>query len=263
MSIISIKDLSFTYANDLVLDNISLDINDKDFLAIIGPNGGGKSTLLKLILGVNKLKTGSIKVFDNKPSVNLENIGYVPQNTNINTNFPISVLDVVLMGHIKDKTTKSKQSWYKKIFNISYEKSEIACARGALAQVGMQDFANSKIGSLSGGQRQRVMIARSLCTHPKILLLDEPTASIDVEGQKKIYELLKELNKTITIVVVSHDISVILNYASKVAHINKTLTYHDIKDKEDFNTSDEHFCEVELLQMLNKEKSIPKKSCSC
>lgn len=263
MSIINIKNVSFAYEVQTVLDNISLEVNEKDFLAIIGPNGGGKSTLLKLILGVNKLQKGSIKVLENKPSLNLENIGYVPQNTNINTNFPISVLDVVLMGHIKDKLTSKKQKWYKKLFNISYEKSEIACAKGALEQVGMEDFANSKIGSLSGGQRQRVMIARSLCTHPKILLLDEPTASIDVEGQRKIYELLKVLNKTITIVVVSHDISVILNYASKVAHINKTLTFHDIKDKEDFNTSDEHFCEVELLQMLNKEKNIPKKSCEC
>jgi zinc transport system ATP-binding protein len=120
----------------------------------------------------------------------------------------------------------------------------------------MQEFAENKIGSLSGGERQRVMIARALCAHPKILILDEPTSSIDIEGQKEIYELLKELNKTITIIVVSHDISVILGYASKAAHINKKLSFHDISDKQEtFHThgDEEHFCEVELLQMLGSD----------
>jgi zinc transport system ATP-binding protein len=260
MTAIQIKDLTFSYSKDIVLDNINMEVEHKDFLAIIGPNGGGKSTLLKLILGVNKLTKGTIKVLEEKPALNLSNIGYVPQNTNINTNFPIKVIDVVLMGHIKDEKNTIPLRWWEKIFNIGYAKSEIACAMGALAQVGMEEFANNKIGSLSGGQRQRIMIARSLCTHPKILLLDEPTASIDVQGQKQIYELLKRLNETITIVVVSHDISVILNYASKVAHINKTLTFHNIENKKAFDTSDEHFCEIELLQMLN---NTPTKSCKC
>ena len=259
MIAIDIKDLTFSYSKDIVLDNINLQVEHKDFLAIIGPNGGGKSTFLKLILGVNKLQKGEIKVMGKNPSLNLANIGYVPQNTNINTNFPIKVIDVVLMGHIKDEENKNLK-WWEKVFNIGYAKSEIACAMGALAQVGMEKYANTKIGSLSGGQRQRVMIARSLCTHPKILLLDEPTASIDVQGQKQIYELLKLLNKTITIVVVTHDISVILNYASKVAHINKTLTFHNIENTKEFDTTSEHFCEVELLQMLN---SSSKKGCKC
>jgi zinc transport system ATP-binding protein len=146
---------------------------------------------------------------------------------------------------------------------IGYKKEEIACALGALEQVGMQDFANVKIGTLSGGQRQRVMIARALCAHPKILLLDEPTASIDVDGQKQIYDLLKLLNKTITVVVVSHDISVILGYASKVAHINKKLTFHDISDKQtSLPNTNSHFCEVEMLQLLGTNFNI-KKSCEC
>ncbi len=245
MSVIDIENLSFSYEKDVILENINLHVEERDFLAIIGPNGGGKSTLLKLILGIHKSKKGSIKVFGKAPEKNLSLIGYVPQNTNVNTDFPIKVIEVVLMGHVGAKNPL----W-------GYGKDEIACAMGALAQVSMQDFAQKKIGSLSGGQRQRVMIARALCAHPKILILDEPTSSIDIKGQKEIYELLKLLNQNITIIVVSHDISVILEYASSAAHINKRLSYHDISDKkETFHThnEEEHFCEIELLQMLGSE----------
>lgn len=240
--ILEIDDLTFSYDDNNVLENINLSLNEKDFLAIIGPNGGGKSTLLKLILGILETKNGKITINNQNPSLQLSNIGYVPQNTNINTSFPIKVIEVVLMGHI---------SYKKPIFG--YGKDEIACALGALAQVGMEKFANSKIGSLSGGQRQRVMIARALCNHPTLLLLDEPTASIDVDGQKQIYELLKELNKFITIVVVSHDISVTLNYANKVAYINKFLKLHNNINKFSTTPQNGHFCEVELMQMFRNK----------
>ena len=245
MSVIDIKHLSFAYEKQMILKDINLNVEEKDFLAIIGPNGGGKSTLLKLILGINTLKKGSISVLGKEPSKSLTQIGYVPQNTNINTDFPIKAIEVVLMGHVSEK---------KPLFG--YGKDEVLCAMGALAQVGMEDFAQTKIGSLSGGQRQRVMIARALCAHPQILILDEPTSSIDITGQKEIYELLKMLNESITIIVVSHDISVILEYANKVAHVNKTLSYHDISDKKQtFHThgNDGHFCEIELLQMLGSK----------
>ena len=245
MPVIDIKDLSFAYDRQMILENINLSVEEKDFLAIIGPNGGGKSTLIKLILGINALKKGSISVLGKEPSKSLSHIGYVPQNTNINTDFPIKVIEVVMMGHVGEK---------KPLFG--YGKDEIMCAMGALAQVNMQEFAHTKIGSLSGGQRQRVMIARALCAHPQILILDEPTSSIDITGQRSIYELLKVLNKSITVIVVSHDISVILEYANKAAHVNKTLSYHDISDKQHtFHThgNDEHFCEIELLQMLGAD----------
>jgi len=231
MSIIEIKDLSFCYDKQKILEDINLNVEEKDFLAIIGPNGGGKSTLLKLILGIYPIKDGSIKTFGEVPKKNLSKIGYVPQNTNVNTDFPIKVLEVVLMGHIGEKSPL-----------FGYGKEEKICAMGALAQVGMEKFANSKIGELSGGQRQRIMIARALCAHPKILILDEPTASIDIDGQKLIYELLKTLNSYITIIVVSHDISVIMKYANKVVHINKRLTNHNISHKGN------HFCEVEMFK---------------
>ncbi|MDD2698867.1 MAG: ABC transporter ATP-binding protein [Arcobacteraceae bacterium] len=258
MSIVEIKNVSFSYDKQKVLENINLTVYEKDFLAIIGPNGGGKSTLLKLILGINNLQNGEIKIYNNIPSKNLSHIGYVPQNTNINTNFPIRVIDVVMMGHISNE----KKQWWEKLFKIGYSIHDINCAMSSLAKVGMEKFAQMKIGSLSGGQRQRVMIARALCANPKILLLDEPTSSIDVDGQKQIYDLLKILNNSITIIVVSHDISVILKYASKVAHINKVLTFHNV----DFNTTIKadggHFCEVEMLQMLGN-KVEHKKGCGC
>ncbi|RLA66798.1 MAG: ABC transporter [Epsilonproteobacteria bacterium] len=245
MKVIDIKDLYFRYEKQSVLENINLQIEEKDFLAIIGPNGGGKSTLLKLILAIHPLQKGEIYVLGKSPSKSLGQMGYVPQNTNINIDFPIKVIEVVMMGH----TRKERPL-------LGYGKDEILCAMGALTQVGMSDFAQNKIASLSGGQRQRVMIARALCANPKILILDEPTSSIDINGQKEIYKLLKQLNTYITIIVVSHDISVILEYANKAAHINKNLSYHDISDKHStFHThgNDEHFCEIELLQMLGSE----------
>lgn len=237
MNAIEIKDLCFAYKKDIVLENINLQVQDKDFLAIIGPNGGGKSTLLKLILGLESLKSGSIKIFDEPISKNRSKLGYVPQNTNVNINFPIQVIEVVMMG-------ANKQALF------GYKQTEKDNALHALKQVGMKDFVTQKIGALSGGQRQRVMIARALYNNPEILLLDEPTSNIDAQGQKDIYELLKSLQKDISIVVVSHDISVVLKYASHVAYINKNITFHNISNQKAFTTPNGHFCEVELLQML-------------
>ena len=237
MNIINISNLFYKYNKTEVLENINLTINNDDFLAIIGPNGGGKSTLLKLILEILTPTSGKIE-----KKIKNNQVGYVPQNTNLNIDFPITALEVVLMGHISSK---------KRLFG--YVKEDIACAMGSLEKVGMKDFSNSKIGDLSGGQRQRVFIARALCSNPKVMLLDEPTASIDVKGQREIYELLKELNKSICIVVVSHDISVLLNYAKNVAHINKNLVYHSLDNiQKDISTSNEHLCEVELLSALGK-----------
>ena len=240
MELINISNLYYKYHKTDVLENINLSIKDDDFLAIIGPNGGGKSTLLKLILGLLTPVTGKIE-----KKLKNSSIGYVPQNTNLNIDFPITALEIVLMGHIVSK---------KRIFG--YSKEDIACAMESLKKVSMEKFANSKIGDLSGGQRQRVFIARALCSNPKIMLLDEPTASIDVKGQREIYELLKELNKFICIVVVSHDISVLLNYAKNVAHINKNLVYHSLENiQKNLNTQNEHLCEVELLSALGKTQA--------
>lgn len=240
---IEIENISYSYdQKSNVIENIDLKVLQDDFLAIIGPNGGGKSTLLKLILGLLKPRTGKVTL-----AVKKESIGYVPQNTNLNVNFPITALEVVLMGHI---------GLEKPLFG--YSKEELTCAMSSLEKVGMEKFAEVKIGNLSGGQRQRVFIARALCANPKILLLDEPTASIDVKGQQAIYDLLKTLSQHIAIIVVSHDISVLLHYAKNVAHINKSLVYHPLKEFNNDIHHEGHLCEVELLSALGETHS-----CGC
>ncbi len=238
---IQVKNVFFSYDKINVLENINLTVEEKDFLAIIGPNGGGKSTLLKLILNLLTPKSGEIIL---EKGLKISDLGYVPQNTNLNTNFPITALEVVLMGHFEEKRPL-----------FGYGKSEISCALNSLDQVEMKEFANTKIGNLSGGQRQRVFIARALCAKPKILLLDEPTASIDIKGQREIYDLLKQLNKFMTIIVISHDISVLLNYAQKVAHINKKLVFHSLDNIQKNINKNEHICEVELLHNFGLNNS--------
>ena len=172
----------------------------------------------------------------------------MPQNTNLNIDFPITALEVVLMGHIGKK---------RKLFG--YAKEDIDCAMNSLKKVGMENFAQKRIGCLSGGQRQRVFIARALCANPDIIMLDEPTASIDVKVQKEVYELLKQLNESMAVVVIGHDISVLLNYAKNVAHVNKNLVYHCLGNmNQKVATSDEHLCEVELLTALGSGVS-----CGC
>jgi len=240
--LIEVKELSFAYKKDFVLKNINFSLENKDFFAITGPNGGGKSTLIKLILGLLSPKIGKVEFNNLKKS----DIGYVPQNTNINLEFPITVLDVVMMGNGSKHNSK-------RFFNIGYSNFEVECAKNSLSKVGMDKFIKNKISDLSGGQRQRVMIARAICSHPKLLVLDEPTSNIDVNGQKEIYKLLKELNKDITILVVTHDLTVISNYANKVLYVNQEGFMHNLKNNNFKIEHKEHFCEVELMQMLGKK----------
>jgi zinc transport system ATP-binding protein len=249
--LIDIKDLSFSYEKDKVLENINLTVSKKDFLAIIGPNGGGKSTLLKIILGIYRNYNGTIQVLNKLPFKSSSLLGYVPQNTNININFPISVLEAVLMGYNEQK--KEQKTLWNTLFNLQYNKNEINFAKSILEKVGMGDFLYEKISSLSGGERQRIMIARALCINPQILILDEPTANIDLDGQNKIYNLLQELNKTISIIIVSHDISFVFEYVNKVAYVNKSLTFHDISNSHKLSNKSEHFCEVEMFELMKKE----------
>lgn len=214
--IVEIKDVTFTFNGDAVLQDVSLDIREGDFVAMIGPNGGGKTTLLKLMLGLLRSDKGVIRVMGQSSQKAPSCIGYVPQDVHINRSFPITAMDVVLMGKLDPK-----KRWTRKFASNRQE------AMAALDRLEMAAHAEKKIDELSGGQRQRVFIARALVTRPKLLLLDEPTASIDTKGQAEFFELLKELNKHIAILVVSHDLLAISRYVKSVACVNKRLHFHN------------------------------------
>ena len=214
-TIIEARNLDFAYNRQQVLRGVNLNIQSGDFMAMIGPNGGGKTTLLKLMLGLLNPNSGTIQIFGRTPQDISHRIGYVPQDIHINQNFPISASDVVLMGKLKPGRGWSRHS-----------KEDRRAALQALDHVGMEKYRDHRVGELSGGQKQRVFIARALVTDPDILLLDEPTASIDTKGQNDFYALLKELNRKITIIVVSHDLMVISRYVKSVACVNQRLHYH-------------------------------------
>ena len=214
-TIIETQNLNFAYDQQPVIRNVNLRIKSGDFMAMIGPNGGGKTTLVKLMLGLLNADSGSIRIFGKTPQEVSHRIGYVPQDVHVNQNFPISTADVVLMGKLQPG-----KGWFR------HSKENHKAALLALEQVGMQKYRDQRIGQLSGGQKQRVLIARALVTDPDILLLDEPTASIDAKGQNEFYALLKELNHKITIIVVSHDLMVISRYVKSVACVNQRLHYH-------------------------------------
>ena len=236
-NIVTIKNLDFSYIKGVkVLDGVNLVIQPRDFLGLIGPNGGGKTTLLKIILGLLQLDKGTIKVFNQEPAAARGQIGYVPQYAKIDLDYPINTLEVVLMGLLGNKKILQR-------FN-SQDKEQ---ALGALAKVGMKDLAKKQIGELSGGQRQRVLIARALVREPKLLILDEPTSSVDTKAGSDFFELLKKLNRNIAIIVVSHDIGMISPYINKVACLNNTLYYHDSSEINEALIESGYKCDIELL----------------
>ncbi|MDX1707913.1 MAG: metal ABC transporter ATP-binding protein [Desulfobacterales bacterium] len=214
--IVEINDVTFSYNGETALEDVNLEIRQGNFMAMIGPNGGGKTTLLKLILGLLKPDKGVIRIGGQSSQKASASIGYVPQDVNINRSFPITALDVVLMGKLTPK-----KRWARKTASNRQE------ALAALQRLEMASLAEKKIGELSGGQCQRVFIARALVTQPQLLLLDEPTASIDTKGQAEFFEILKDINKDVTIVVVSHDLLAVSRYVKSVACVNRILHYHN------------------------------------
>jgi zinc transport system ATP-binding protein len=213
--VIDIKNVSFSYGHAPVLQDISLQIHEEEFFGIIGPNAAGKSSLLKLILGLVRPNFGDIKVLDNRPEVVRGQIGYVPQHPTFRRDFPITVAEVVKLGQLG-----SNHSQQRSVKNLA----------AAMAAVELNSISQRQIATLSGGQLQRVLIARALACDPEILILDEPTANIDLPTEENIFGLLKQYNEHMTIVVVSHDIAFISGYVDRVACLNRTLVCHLTED---------------------------------
>ena len=212
---LDLHDVSLTFRGVPVLESVSLTLEAGEYLAILGPNGGGKTTLLKVVLGLLEPDRGSVRVFGEPPARARGRIGYVPQCFQFDLDFPIRVLDVVLMGRLGRARL---------LRGVSRKDREIAFAM--LAKVEMADMADRQIGKLSGGQLQRVLIARALALEPDLLLLDEPMASLDERIGHSVWELLGELSKTLTVILVSHDIGAISKYVRAVACLNRRLHYH-------------------------------------
>jgi len=236
--IVSIRGLWICRAEHAVLDDINLELVAGDFLGLIGPNGGGKSTLLKAILGLIKPDRGSIALFGLPPAQARSRVGYMPQKTVFDRSFPVNVLDVVLMGRYSRRGLMHR-----------YDSVDRQAALKALEAVGMQDRAMREIGALSGGEQQRVFVARSLVSDPELLLLDEPTAGVDSAQQTEFYDLLCHLNRDlrIAIVLVSHDVTAISKYVNKIACLNQRLYYHDSKELSNDDIEKAYGCPVEMI----------------
>jgi len=217
--VVDIRGVWFGYppqpAASPVLEDVSLQIAADEFLGVIGPNGGGKTTLLKLMLGLLRPQRGSVEVFGRSPAQVRRHIGYVPQHARIDPTVPATVLDVVLTGRL------SLSSW-----GPRYAQEHVQAAMGALRQTGTEDLAHRAIGTLSGGQRQRVLIARALAADARLLLLDEPTAGVDPHMERGLTDLLHQLNQRLPIVVVSHDVSFVTAHLKRVACLSRRLTCH-------------------------------------
>lgn len=229
--LIELKDVSFQYEYTQVLKNISLRVDEGDFLALIGQNGSGKSTLLKLILGLLKPMSGDIKLFGEPANQfkHREWIGYVSQKSNaFNSGFPATVEEVVKSG------LSQKVGLFKR-----YPKDADILVKSALKDVGMEQYMNRNIGQLSGGQQQRVFIARALVADPKLLILDEPTVGIDRENVQAFYDMLAHLNEhhKMTMILVTHDVDTVSDRVSHVACLNQTIHFHGYKN--DFDTISE------------------------
>ncbi|MFO8008884.1 MAG: ABC transporter ATP-binding protein [Candidatus Brocadiia bacterium] len=212
---VNIEGLSFRYDGPYVLANVDLRVPEGQFLGIIGPNGGGKTTLLRLVLGLERPTEGAVEVFGRPPAQARRLMGYVPQAPELDPDFPVDVEDVVLMGRLGQSRLAG-----------GFRGGEREAARPALADVDMRQLAGHKFGNLSGGQKRRVLIARALATDPRLLLLDEPTAGVDHRVEHEIYSLLDELNERMTILLVSHDVGCVTEHVDEVACVHQRVFRH-------------------------------------
>lgn len=213
--VLSCRDLDFGYEGRPVLRGVTFSIPPGDFVSVVGPNGSGKTTLLKLALGLLRPSAGEVTVFGQRPERARHRIGYVPQHAHLDPLFPVSTLDVVLMGRLGLGPRLGP-----------WRPRDRDAARAALAEVGLADHANRHFAALSGGQKQRTLIARSLAGEPELLLLDEPTAGLDAHVEEGFYRLLETLNRRLTIIMVSHDLGFVAGFVKSVICVGQKVVVH-------------------------------------
>lgn len=234
--IIQISDLYAAYEEKTVLSHVDLTVYERDFLGIIGPNGGGKTTLIKSILGLHQPQKGKIHFYKNGKEVPEINMGYLPQYNNIDKKFPISVYEVILSGLSKQKSIFQR-----------YSNEQHELVRQMIIQMGLEGMDKRAIGELSGGQLQRALLGRALVSNPEVIILDEPNTYIDKRFEAKLYSLLEEINRERAIILVSHDIGTILKNVKTIACVNETVHYHPHTEVPT-EWLEEHFgCPIEML----------------
>jgi len=211
---IDIKDVSFRYDQQPILTDVNLTVDSGDTLCIVGPNGGGKTTLIKLIIGLLSPNHGQIRIFGKRPDKAHLEFGYVPQYANYDSHFPISVREVTLMGRLGHNGARR------------YTTSDIELTMAALKDVGLADKEKQSFSALSGGQRQRVLIARALASQGRILILDEPTANIDHESEENFFDLLTRIKHRLTILMVTHEVGFASKFFERIACVNNKVIIH-------------------------------------
>jgi zinc transport system ATP-binding protein len=234
---VHIENLSIHYGQTPAITDVHLDVSDGEYLGVIGPNGGGKSTLLKAVLGLIPVSSGTVQLYGENSSKNRACVGYVPQFAMLNRKFPISLFEVVLTGYLKQGLSP--------FFKFSPKDKESTYA--LLERVGIANLANRQIAELSGGEFQKMLIARALAANPKLLLLDEPTASVDAASRDQIYSLLSELNKNMTIILVTHDLLAISSQVHRLACLNRHLIYHGEPELTEKVVNSLYGCPVDLI----------------
>lgn len=234
--IVEVNNLWAQYEHEPVLEDVNLTIAAGDFIGLIGPNGGGKSTLLKVLLGLMKPMRGTVRLFGLPPAKGRRMVGYVPQVFSFDRAFPIRVHEVVRMGRLSHRGLLRR-------YNAEDQRS----VQVALEQVDAWHLRDRSFSALSGGQRQRVLVARALAAEPQLLILDEPTASIDPQGRNDLYAILHQLNQHLTILLVTHDMLAITSYVKTVGCINRRLIYHGTQEVTTEMLDLGYACPVELI----------------
>lgn len=234
--IIQLTDISAAYDGKTVLSHTDLTVYKHDFLGVIGPNGGGKTTLVKIILGLLKPVSGTVRFYANGKETSEITMGYLPQYNSIDKKFPISVYETVLSGLSRQKSLFHR-----------YSKEQHESVKQIISRMGLEGLEKRAIGELSGGQLQRALLGRALVSNPEVVILDEPNTYIDKRFEAKLYSLLEEINKERAIILVSHDIGTVLQNVKAIACVNETLDYHpDTEVPAEWLEA--HFgCPIELL----------------